>query len=69
MAIIQPSGLISSIRGKVAGAVFQLSRSGNILKSLTIPVNRRTQTQIKTRNNTFNILQTWTSLTATQRTI
>lgn len=69
MAIIQPSGLISSIRGKVAGAVFQLSRSGNILKSLTVPVNRRTQLQVKTRNNTFNILQKWISLTADQRAI
>jgi hypothetical protein len=69
MAIIQTSGLISSIRGKVAGAVFQLSRSGNILRSLTIPVNRRTLSQNKTRTNTFNILQKWTGLTADQRAI
>lgn len=69
MAIIQISGLISSIRGKVAGAVFQLSRSGNIMRSLTIPVNRRTLSQNKTRTNTFNILQKWTVLTADQRAI
>lgn len=69
MAIIQTSGLISSIRGKVAGAVFQLSRSGNILRSLTVPVNKRSQLQVKTRNNTSNILQTWISLTDAQRTI
>lgn len=68
MAIIQPSGLISSIRGKVAGAVFQLSRSGNILRSLTVPVNKRSRLQVKTRNNTSNILQTWIGLSDTQRT-
>ncbi len=69
MAIIQTSGLISSIRGKVGGAVFQLSRSGNIMRSLTIPVNRRTQLQLKSRNNTFNILQSWTALTDVQRVV
>ena len=69
MAIIKTSGLISSIRGKVGGSIFQLSRSGNILKSLTIPVNRRTLLQNKTRNNTFIILQKWLGLSDAQRTV
>ena len=67
MAIIQPSALISNIRGKVGGVIFQLSRSGNIVRSLTIPVNKRSQLQTKTRNNTFNILQNWIGLSDAQR--
>ena len=69
MAIIKFSGLISSIRGSVGGSIFQRSRAGNILRTLTTPINRRTFLQNKSRNINFNILQEWIRLTEAQRSI
>ncbi len=67
MALIRTSGLISSIRGQVAGSVFQRSNSGLILRSNTTPVNRNTNRQNKTRGFTFRILQEWIRLSDAQR--
>ncbi|MFQ5865596.1 MAG: hypothetical protein ACE5IW_10240 [bacterium] len=67
MAIIQTSGLISSIRGKVAGSVYQRSRSGTILRNNTTPVNSRSLLQLKTRSFISDILQEWIRLTDSQR--
>lgn len=69
MALIIPSGLISRISGKVGGAIFQHSKAGIILRTNTMPVNKRTLLQVKTRNNTFNILQSWIRLTDSQRNV
>lgn len=69
MALVIPSGLISRISGKVGGAIFQHSKAGMILRTNTMPVNKRTLLQVKTRNNTFNILQSWIRLTDSQRNI
>jgi len=67
MALVELSGLITSIRGKVKGSVIQLSNSGFILRNNAIPANRNTNLQHKTRANTFRILQEWTKLSDAQR--
>lgn len=69
MALIKISGLVSSIQGKVAGSIFQRSRSGIILRNKVTPVNRNTNRQNKTKSFTFQILQEWIRLTDTQRAL
>ncbi len=67
MALIKTSSLITSIRGKVAGSVFQKSNAGTILRGNSTPVNRNTNLQNKTRHKTFFVLQEWIKLTDAQR--
>lgn len=67
MAIIKPSALISDIRGKIGGSVFQNSKAGLTLRSFITPVNRRTERNLKTRNLTSRLQQAWVNLTDLQR--
>lgn len=67
MALIIPSAIISEIRGKVGGSVFQRSRSGIILRANTTPVNKNSNLQNTARAVSFNVLQEWTRLTDAQR--
>lgn len=69
MALIKTSSLISDIRGKVAGSVFQGSRAGLVLKTKPNPVNRNTLRQNKTRNITFRLQQEWRILTTSERNL
>lgn len=67
MARITTSALISDIRGKVGGVVFQGGQSGLIARNKTIPVNRRTLAQTQSKKDLFNIQQEWKALTDAQR--
>ena len=67
MARIKFSALISEIRGKIGGAVFQGNQSGIILRSHSVNVNKKTvsQSNIRNINNRLHVL--WNSLTDTQK--
>lgn len=67
MARITTSALISDIRGKVGGVVFQGGQSGLIVRNKSIPVNRRTLAQTQSKKDLFNIQQEWRALTDSQR--
>lgn len=67
MARIQLSSIISDIRGKIKGSVFQRSAGGLIIRSQTTPVNKNTNSQNKTRNFTNILQQEWRLLSATER--
>ena len=69
MALFKPSSLISEIRGKIGGNIFQISPAGNIVRSLKTPINRRTIAQTRSRHFTNNVLQKWIELTDSQRKI
>jgi len=69
MAIVIPSGLISEIRGKVGGSIFQRSKAGIILRKNTIPVNKRSNLQNTARSISANVLQAWFGLSNAQRII
>lgn len=69
MALIKVTGIISDIRGKVAGSVFQRSLGGLVLKLKPQPINKNTLPQNKTRNFTFKLQQEWRLLSEMQRTL
>lgn len=69
MALIKTSSLISDIRGKLGGSVFQQSSAGLIVKSKPNPVNKNSLRQNKTRNITFRIQQEWRLLSIAERNL
>ena len=67
MALIKVSALISDIRGKIAGSVFQLSNSGLTLRSNPGQINPQSPSQNSARAITGSVLREWIQLTAAQR--
>ena len=67
MAIIITSGLISHIKGSVAGSTFQRSASGLTMRKKPIPVGRGTNAQSNQRNIVAQLNVSWNSLTDAQR--
>lgn len=67
MARIKPSALITDIRGKVQGTVFQQSQGGLIIRNNPAPINPSTIPQNVARNISFNLQQRWIALTDAQR--
>lgn len=67
MARITLSGLLSDIRGKIQGSVFQQSQGGLMIRSSSSKVNKLSISQSVIRNRTFGLQQAWRSLTDTQR--
>lgn len=67
MARIQLSSIISDIRGKIKGSVFQRTSGGLIIRSQTTPINKNSIRQTKTRNFTFILQQEWRLLSLAQR--
>lgn len=67
MALVELSGAITAIRGKVGGSTFQGSAAGQILKGKCTPVNPNTPRQNLSRSITFSLTQEWGNLTDAQR--
>lgn len=67
MARIKLGALISDIRGKIGGQVFQMSRGGLIIRNQPKPVNRRTNAQNKARLITGQLQHEWAKLSETDR--
>ena len=67
MARIQMGGIVTDIRGKVGGTVFQNSASGLIMKNKSTPVNKLTTAQSDQRIALANTQATWQSLSDLRR--
>lgn len=66
MALIKPT-LLGPASGKLAGAVFSHNRSGQYLRRLVTPVNRRTDAQITARANLTSGGAAWRALDEEER--
>ena len=67
MARIKTSGVISDIRGKIQGSVFQGYKGGIFVRSSSSPINKRSFTQLQARSFTKYLQSQWLGLTAVQR--
>jgi hypothetical protein len=67
MAIIVTSGLISHIKGSMAGSTFQRSASGLTMRKKPLPVGRGTNSQLNQRNIVAQLNVAWNLLTDAQR--
>ncbi len=67
MALIKTASIISDIRGKIKGTVFQKSAGGLTVRSQTTPINKNSNRQTKTRNFTNILQQEWRLLSTTER--
>lgn len=67
MALIITSGLISHIKGSVAGSTFQRSASGLTMRKKPLPVGRGTNSQQGQRNIIAQLNVAWNQLTDAQR--
>jgi len=67
MAIVTLSGLVSHIKGSIAGSTFQRSASGLTMRKKPIPVGRGTNAQINQRNIIAQLNFAWNNLTNAQR--
>jgi len=67
MALIITSGLISHIKGSIAGSTFQRSASGLTMRKKPLPVGRGTNSQLNQRNIVAQLNVAWNQLTDSQR--
>lgn len=67
MARMIPGSIVSDVRGKLGGSVFQRSAGGLTIRSKASPVNPRTASQSVARSRLFALQQAWQQLTAEQR--
>ena len=67
MALIKTASIISDIRGKIKGTVFQRSAGGLTVRSQSAPINKNSNSQNKTRNFTNILQQEWRLLSPTER--
>lgn len=69
MAQVQLSGLVSHIKGSIAGTTFQSSASGLTMRKKPIPVGRGTNQQFAQRNIVAQLAYTWENMTDAQRAL
>ena len=67
MALIKTASIISDIRGKMKGTVFQRSAGGLTVRTQTTPINKNSNRQTKTRNFTNILQQEWRLLSTAER--
>ncbi len=68
MALVQFGGGVTDMRGAIAGTVFSRGAGGNIARSRTRPVNKRSTLQTARRANAAYLAKYWSNtLTAQQR--
>lgn len=67
MALIQTSGLISDISGKIAGSVFQRNQGGLSMRTQRTQRNANTNLQQENKIGISNITATWITLSQSQR--
>jgi hypothetical protein len=68
MAKIQWGALVVDGSGKLGGHVFTRNRQGSAMRTRSIPINRRSTTQITQRSEFTTLSQNWRNLTNPQRT-
>lgn len=66
MARINFTSILSAVKGRLAGSVFQQSNGGAQIRSLPLPFNRHTQSQQFQRSNFRTIVSIWRTLTLSQ---
>ena len=59
MAKVLYTAVVAEVTGRLAGSVFQRSIGGNILRSLAVPINRRTTTQQRVRSSLAATTSAW----------
>jgi len=69
MARIKTSGIISDIRGKIGGSVFQRGNGGLILRSGTTPVNKKSNRTEFSKSVQSSVRASWLALTSDQRQV
>ena len=67
MAIVKTSGLVSDIRGKLGGVCFQKSSGGLMIRTMTKPKNKRTNSQELQRATMAQVQNEWRGLTEAYR--
>jgi hypothetical protein len=67
MARVMTSAIVSDVRGKVGGSVFQRSAQGLSLRTHTTPVNTRTASQMSNRSMLYQLQVAWMALSADAR--
>jgi len=67
MARIKPSALVSDIRGKIGGSIFQKSNAGLVVRSSCSPVNKRSASQVISRNIASLTASAWLQLSVGDR--
>ena len=68
MGLIQYSGLLNGIHGKINGSVFCRNRTGSIIKTKATPINQKSQSQTANRASLLFLSKYWALLTEQQRT-
>jgi len=67
MALVRTSALISDIKGRMGGSVFQNSSNGLMLRTERSHVNRKTILQQQQRNGMVTLQNAWSALSDTDR--
>ena len=67
MARVKPSAIVSDVRGKIGGTVFQRFKSGLVVRSKCSPVNKKSALQVISRNIASLTANAWLQLTAVDR--
>ena len=64
MASIRFGALVADVKGSIGGVVFQSNGSGAMVRTKTIPTNKRTALQIYQRSNMAVYSAKWRNLSA-----
>lgn len=59
MAKVLYTAVVAELKGRLSGSVFQSSVGGNILRSLVVPINRRSTTQQRVRSSLGAVTAAW----------
>ena len=69
MARLKYSGIITNVKGKIGGMVFQDHRAGSSVRKFTKQINRATQPMNDIQNITFKLQNEWKGATNSQRKV
>ncbi len=69
MALIEFSGAINSIKGKIGGTIYQEGPAGPIARARCLPVNRNTIRKVKSKSIAVSVQFEWLRLTNAQRNL
>lgn len=67
MAKVLYTAIVDEVKGRLSGSVFQRSVGGNILRSLVVPVNRRTTVQQRVRSSLAAVTSAWRNCSEANR--
>lgn len=67
MAKVLYTAIVDEVKGRLSGSVFQRSVGGNILRSLVVPINRRTTVQQRVRSSLAAVTSAWRNCSEANR--